>query len=279
MTRIALQDLSPFPLAALRYSIAAALAGLWLMVRRPAWPARQDMPLFLACSGIGIALYNILFNSGEVTITSGVTSFLIAAIPILAAILSAFFLGERLAWQGWLGSCLSFAGVALISLGEKEGLHFGSGVVFILGAAFCGAVYLILQRGLIVKYGPLTVIAYVLLFGGLMLSPWLVRGIQMWDTASWTARMAVVELGVFPAAIGYASWAYVIGRLGASRGTLFMYLLPPFTMALAFCLSGEVPERKTLGGGGVVLAGLVMATWPYRRPERMPTTGSETAER
>ncbi|GBR54224.1 hypothetical protein AA106555_1602 [Neokomagataea thailandica NBRC 106555] len=188
--------------------------------------------------------------------------------PLIAALLASIFLGERLSARGWLGSFISFIGVALISLNEGGGVRLGQGAIFIIGAACCGALYTILQKRLIRKYGALPVIAYVLIIGGLLLSPWLKQGIEAASAAGAVTRWSVVELAVLPAALGYAAWGYVIGQMGASRGVLFMYLLPPVTMILAFILSGEVPRFSTLEGGSVVMAGLALATYPARRREQ-----------
>lgn len=276
VTRIALQGMSPLPLAATRYALAGAIALVWLLVKRPPVPAVKDWPQLIACGVMGITLYNILFNSGEVTVSSGATSLLLAAMPLVAALLASIFLGERLSLRGWAGSIISFIGVALISLNEGGGMHLGRGALFIIGAACCGAAYTILQKRLIRQYGALPVIAYVLIIGGVLLSPWLKTGVSSLESATSVTRWAVVELAVLPAALGYAAWGYVIGQMGAARGVLFMYLLPPVTMLLAFALSGEVPRWSTLEGGSVVMAGLALATYPSRR--KVPLAAQEIVE-
>ncbi|MBR0560539.1 DMT family transporter [Neokomagataea anthophila] len=276
VTRMALQEMSPLPLAATRYALAGGIALLWLLVTRPPFPALKDWPQLIACGATGITLYNILFNNGEVTVSSGATSLLLAAMPLISALLASVFLGEHLLLRGWIGSLMSFTGVALISLNEGGGMHLGKGTLFIIGAACCGALYTNLQRRLIRKYGALPVIAYVLIIGGILLSPWLMAGITRLETAGAVTRWSVIELAVLPAALGYAAWGYVIGQLGAARGVLFMYLLPPVTMLLAFALSGEVPRWSTLEGGSVVMAGLALATFPARR--KVPVIVPETVE-
>ncbi|WP_040507532.1 DMT family transporter [Gluconobacter morbifer] len=265
VVRIALHDFTPVPLAALRYAIAAVLAAGWLLWKKPPVPRGKDILQLLACGLIGISFYNIFFNLGEVTVSSGAASLLISAAPLMAAILATLCLGERMSVWGWGGSILSFAGVLLIAQGQHGGLSFGSGATFVFCAAVCGAVYTILQKGLIHRYGALATIAYVLMTGALFLSPWLLQGMKEFAGGSWQGRACVLELGIFPAAFGYAAWAFVIGHMGAARGAALLYLLPPAAMALAYVLTGEVPSLRTLLGGAVVMAGVMLANLYGRR--------------
>ncbi|MCE3544059.1 hypothetical protein LXJ56_28170, partial [Escherichia coli] len=49
--KLALTQLEPLPLASIRYAIAALLAAIWLVWKRP---ARMPLPHFLLCAGCGI---------------------------------------------------------------------------------------------------------------------------------------------------------------------------------------------------------------------------------
>lgn len=266
VVRIALHDFAPVPLAALRYAIAAVLAATWLLWKRPERPRAADIPQVLTCGVLGITIYNILFNCGEMTVSSGAASLLISAAPLMAGLLAMVFLGERMSRQAWAGSLISFAGVALIAQGQHGGLAFGSGATLVFGAAVCAAFYTILQKSLIRRYGALATIAYVLISGAIFLSPWLPQGITSFSHASWQGQVSVLELGIFPAAIGYAAWGFVIGHLGASRGAALLYLLPPVTMVLAYLLTNEMPSIRTLIGGAIVMAGVILTNASKRQP-------------
>lgn len=271
VVRIALHDFAPIPLAAVRYAIAAIAAGGWLLWKRPARLQKADIPQVLGCGAVGITLYNIFFNCGEVTVSAGAASLLISAAPLMAGLIAMAFLGERMSLLGWAGSILSFAGVVLIAQGQAGGLSFGSGATFVFGAAVCGALYTNLQKGLIRRYGALTTIAYILISGALFLLPWLPEGLASFSHASWAGRVSVLELGIFPAAIGYAAWAFVIGHLGATRGAALLYLLPPVTMVLAYILTHEIPTFRTLVGGAIVMAGVIVTNTWGRHPVAAPS--------
>jgi len=258
VVRIALAELPAIPLAAARYALAALLALVWLLIERPRFPARRDWPRFVGCGAIGIALYNILFNTGEQTVSAGAASLIISAAPLMATLIAVVLMGERLSSWGWVGSLISFAGIAMIVLGQREAVSFGSGTVLVVGCAISGAIYTTAQKALVRKYGALTTTAYVLVIGAVLLSPWLWQAVGELARGSWRTRFAVLELGIFPAALGYAAWAYVIGAIGAARTAGFLYLLPPATLVLAFVLTGEIPTTRTLIGGAVVMTGVVL---------------------
>lgn len=259
LVRLAMHDISPIPLAALRYFIAACLAGGWVIWKRPVLPGVKDFPRLFLCGALGITAYNILFNSGEQTVSSGATSLIIASAPIMAGIMAVLYTGESLSLYGWSGSLLSFCGVALIVVGQPGGFHLGSGAGLELLAAFCTASYVVLQRPLVQRYGGLPVTACVLMIGAFLLLPWLREGSQTLSHAPYQTWLCVFELAIFPAAIGYGAWSHVIGVMGAARGAILLYLLPPVTFILAFLLEGQWPDLLTWCGGIIVMSGVALA--------------------
>lgn len=269
LVRMALIYVPPVPLAALRYAVAALVVLGWFCVRRPACPQWRDMPRFLLCGAVGIALYNILFNTGEQTVSAGATSLLINFAPFMSAFVAVVFLGETLPLWGWVGSVISFTGIVLIGSEQPGGFGFGSGAMDVLAAAFCSALYFLLQRPLVARYGALASTAWILLIGAVVLLPWVPTGVMaLQGKGAWPWCLAIL-LGFFPAVLGYAAWAHVVGQIGVARSSGFLYLLAPTTLVLAYGMTGEAPALKTLLGGAVVMAGVVLMQ-TYGRPRPIP---------
>lgn len=258
VTRVALRDMPAIPLAAARYGLAAVLAIGWLLWKRPGVPALADWPRFLLCGAVGITLYNILFNTGEETVSAGAASLIIASAPILATMIAVTLMGEKLTGWGWLGSLVSFAGVAVIVLNGRRELAFGSGAVLVLGCALCGAIYTTAQRKLVLRYGALNAIAWILIIGAALLAPWWGMMIRALPGVSPLTRLSILELGIFPAALGYAAWGHVIAVRGAARTAALLYLLPPLTVIMAWLLTGECPTFETVLGGAIVMGGVIL---------------------
>jgi drug/metabolite transporter (DMT)-like permease len=269
MIRVGMRDLGPLELAAARFVVASTLALAWLAIRRPPPPTRADAGRFLVCGLIGISLYNGLLNQGERTVSAGAAAFVVNIAPILTAILATIFLRERFSVWGWGGALISFAGVGLIALGQPGGLAFGGGASLVAGAALCTAIYFVLQRPLVPRYGALACTAYTLLAGTLFLLPFLPGALPILAAPGATRLAAtVVALGVFPAAIGYAAWTYALGRFGAARAANFLYLVPPVAALVGFVALGESLSPLTLVGGAVAILGVVIVNSLGRCPAK-----------
>jgi drug/metabolite transporter (DMT)-like permease len=260
LTRIALADLQPLALAAARFAIASLLVLAWLAWKRPRLPSRGDSARFALCGLIGIALYNALLNAGQQTVGAGAASFIVNTVPILTALLATLFLKERLTIWGWAGAGLGFAGVAIIVTGQPGGFALGSGAFLIFGSAVAQAVFFVIQRPLVPRYGALASTAYTLLAGAVMLAPWIGAGFSTLAAAetAQSTRLAVIALAALPAVLGYAAWAHALGHFGAARAATFLYLVPPTATLLAFALAGETPGPSTVLGGLVAIAGVAL---------------------
>jgi drug/metabolite transporter (DMT)-like permease len=258
MTRTALHELAPIPLAAARFGIAAAIVIAWLAWKRPPLPEKSDLLRVFLCGLAGIALYNFFLNTGQQTVSPGAAAFIVNSAPILTALFATFVLKERFSIWGWIGTITSFTGIAVIASGQPGGLSFGAGAMFVLGAALCTASYFVLQKPLVAKYGALPCAAFTILIGAILLSPWLPGAIGTLTTASHPTIAAVIGLAVFPAALGYATWTYALGYFGAARGSNFLYLIAPVATLLAYLFMNVVPGALTLIGGALSILGVII---------------------
>jgi len=72
------------------------------------------------------------------------------------------------------------------------------------------------------------------------------------------STLAVVYMGVFPAALAYISWAYVLSRIPASLAGSYLYLSPVLAIFIAWIWLGEVPVFLSLVGGLFALIGVII---------------------
>ena len=274
LIRVGLRAFDPLALAALRFAVAALCVTAWLLWRRPALPPASDVLRLTACALLGIAAYNILLNSGQRSVPAAAASFIINTVPVLTALLAVALLGERLSRSAAGGSVISFCGVGVIAHGQAGGLNFGGGSGLIVAAAACQALFFTLQRPLVARHGALPCAALVILAGALSLTPWLPRAVFQAAAAAPTQVLAVVYLGVFPAAVGYATWAVAQAYFGASRAANFLYLVPPLATLLALPIAAETPGLSTVAGGALAIAGVLVVS----RSRRIPNAQHSSAE-
>jgi drug/metabolite transporter (DMT)-like permease len=248
----------PGELALLRFGTASLVLALFALATRMRLPDRSDLPRIGLAGLLGISVYHVALNFGEVTVSAGAASLLISAGPVFTALLSTIFLHERLTRIGWGGIFLAFAGVSLIALSGGKGLHFTPGALLILLAAGVSATYSILSKQSLRKYSALEFTCYSIWAGTLPLFVFLPGLLRRFPMAAPPATFAVVYLGIFPAAIAYVLWNYALSRMPASLLSSFLYLSPVLASFIAWIWLGEIPALLTVVGGAIAIVGVVV---------------------
>lgn len=254
--RAGLVSYSPYSVALLRYLTASAVLVVYALIVRMPLPERRDLPRIALMGFLGFSVYNVALNAGEVGVSAGVASFIVASAPVYMAILAVIFLGERLKALGWVGIALSFTGVTVISVTNAEGIAFDVRALLVLVAAVAQAVYSVGQKPLLKKYGALRFGTYAIWAGTaflLVFTPGLLRDIP---DATFSATAAVVYMGVLPGALAYLTWSFVLSRLPASVAGSFLYLVPAFAVVIAWVWLGELPHPLAFVGGALIVAGV-----------------------
>jgi drug/metabolite transporter (DMT)-like permease len=256
--RAGLQGFGPVELGAARFAIAALPAALFLLITRPGLPKLGELWRFATGGLFFVCLYTILLNIGEQSVSAGPASFIINVNPIITALMAIALLGERFGKWAWAGTFLSFAGIGLIALGEGSEMKIDLGALLILGAAFCNSITTIVQKPLFQRHKPLTVSAWNMVIGAVLLAPALPDVVAQIPAASTQALLSAVYLGIVPSLIAYGTWAIVLSRMPASRASNFMYCVPPVATLIGFLWLGETPGLLGILGGALALGGVAL---------------------
>jgi drug/metabolite transporter (DMT)-like permease len=264
--RAGLQSYSPGSLALLRFIVASiAIFLIFLRLQKRSVITFNEILRLLIIGATTRGIYHITLNYGELTVSSGIASFIISLSPIITAAFAFVFLRERLNKYGVMGMAISFLGVLLILLAEEGELKLNMGVLYVLTAAFAGSIYSILQKPYLKKYHAIEVTAFMMWGATLALLYYLPQLTQEILHASWTASLSVVYLGIFPAAIAYLCWNYALAEMPASQAVNFLYFMPLIATLLGWLLLGEIPVILSLIGGLIALAGV----WVVNESQRV----------
>jgi drug/metabolite transporter (DMT)-like permease len=263
LIRVAVRDLSPASLVLARTGIAALLLLPIAAARSELRPVLRAWPAVLAFAGVEIALPWVLLGAAEQEISSSLTALLIAAVPLIGAVI-ALSTGarERLGLQSLLGLLVGLAGVAAI-----VGLNLeGAGVLPIAEVGLVAVCYAvgpaILQRWL-ADLPPLGVIAASLAVSGIVYVPIAAFSFPE-ELPSAEVIWSVVGLAVVCTALAFLLFFALIAEIGPVRATVITYVNPAVAAVLGVAVLGEHFTAGMAIGFVLVLLGSVLATRPAR---------------
>jgi drug/metabolite transporter (DMT)-like permease len=265
-TKVALLEVDPVTVVWLRFGMGVLILGTVVWHRKQLrLPERKDWLYFALLGFLGITLHQWLQSTGLVTAKAVTTGWIVATTPIFMALLSWFFLKEKLAWYQVLGIGLAAFGVLLvIAKGNLPSLfsgHFGSaGDFLILISAPNWAIFSTLSRPGLKKYPAARMMFYVMSFGWLFSSVLFFTSgnLQQIHQLSVNGWVAVAFLGVFCSGIAYIFWYDALQTLPVAQTGAFLYFEPVITVIVAGLFLGESLFLAGFLGGAVILAGVWM---------------------
>jgi drug/metabolite transporter (DMT)-like permease len=258
--KLALESYSPGALALLRF-LVASICMLFLYRRQSNEPQMswKDCTQLMVVGMAGIGIYNICLNYGELTISAGVASFVIGLMPVITVLLSVFFLKESINIGSWAGILVSMVGLLLLAFGEGGQPGVTQGVFWILISSLVGSMQTIIKKRFLKKYSSIRVISWVMWGGTVLLMIFIPDLIKEVHSATYKSTAVVVYMGIFPAALAYSAWTYVLEKIPAAKASISLYSLPFASTILGVILLGERPSILSLIGGAIALLGAIIA--------------------
>jgi drug/metabolite transporter (DMT)-like permease len=267
MIRVAVRELAPVTLVFLRSALAAVLLVPLAAGRKELHPLLARWRPLLAYTAIEVALPWVLLSRAETKLTSSLTGLLLAAVPLVGALIVSFSGDrERLGGRRWLGLLVGICGVAAI-----VGLDLGHVNLVALAeialVATCYAVGPIILARNLSGLPPLGVVAASLALTAIVYAP---LAAVRWPSRMPSAHVAesVVGLAVVCSAAAFLIFFALIAEVGPVRATVITYVNPAVAAVLGVVLLSERLTAAMLIGFVLVLLGCVLATG--RSPEAVP---------
>jgi len=256
--KVAVEDLTPVALVFLRSVVAALLLTPIALARGQFRSLSRSWRPLLAYTIAELAVPWFFLATAEQHISSSLAGLLLAAVPLVGAVLGWLTRSDRLDWRRGAGLLIGLGGVvALVGLDLDAS---DTGAVLAMGVVAVGYAVgpFILDRRL--SDAPqLGVVAASLIITSVIYAP--VAAFQLprqWPPVD--ATVSVLVLAVLCTAIAFLLFFALIAEVGPTRATVITYLNPAVAIALGAVFLDEPITTGIVVGFVLVLAGSAIAT-------------------
>lgn len=269
---IALSEIPPLTLGAVRFVLASAVMLPLAFARDRSARSRMDRRLLLPIVGLAIAqivIPNALQNIGMEYTTASVSSVLQSTTPVFTLLLSFTVLRERVTARDLAGMILSMSGVTLLSTGGD--LTSLGGLVFIgnvlqVGVAASYAVSGIVGKVVLKRCDPVLVVSTCFVIGALVLtflSIWLER--SLWPASISGMVLVAVLLLSFMYCVALVSWYDVLQHTSPFRLYVLLFTMPVLAVVISVLILRETFTLTDIAFSALTLSGVALTQ--LRRPE------------
>lgn len=273
---LGLEALRPGVVTVLRLALGAAALACIPQARRPV--ERADLPRVVLLGAVWMAGPTTLFPIAQQWIDSSLAGMLNAAVPLGTAAVAAVLLRRLPGTRQLIGLLVGLVGVVAISWPSvRTAGTTALGVALVLAAVALYAVAGNLAVPLQQRYGATPVLLRAQLAALLLTAP--VGAVQVPGSSwSWGAVLAMLPLGVLGSGLAYVAMTTLVGRAGATRGSVAIYFVPLVAITAGVALRDERVAASAVVGVVLVLLGAWLTSRRddrevrARRPGESPAT-------
>lgn len=280
LIKVGLDYAPPVTFSAVRYLIAALFMTLVLTYRKGLAEMMkeylEDWKTLTLLGLVGIALPNALLNIGLQFTTASLSSIIQASGPVWTVIVAVPLLKESLGVDKIAGMVIAMA--ATVLLVTEGGIDINNstflGNVLILGTAICYAFSGVITKVALRKHHPIETTGWSLITGSLILLA--LAPIDWGEGVALNSDFLIilVFLGLFPGALAFLLYNYVLVKSEVSTLSLFLYLIPVFATIISIVFLGENITLMTVILGSMIIFGVAVAQ--YRLITRWRQSGNES---
>jgi drug/metabolite transporter (DMT)-like permease len=278
LIKVAVADVNPVALVFMRTSMGAVLLVPIAAARGYIRPLVRHWRVIAVYTAIEIAVPWVLLSEAERKLSSSLAGLLVAAVPLIGAVLAATLGHERLDTRRLVGLLVGLGGVAAL-LGLDVGAGNVTAVLEMGVVAVCYAVGPLIISRRLSQLPAMGVVAASLALAAIAYTPVGITQLPR-HMPGGNVIAAIVVLGVVCTAIAFVVFFALIAEVGPVRATVITYVNPAVAVVLGVALLGESFTLGTAAGFVLILLGCALATWRTRpgavaeepTPMAMPTT-------
>jgi drug/metabolite transporter (DMT)-like permease len=267
--RIGAAEMPALLLAGTRFLIAGAILLAWCRWRgmRLVFPAKTMLLLGV----MGLLLLgggNVGLVYAEETLPSGLSSLILAVVPLYVALIEMFLPGgERMPRRGWLGMAIGFAGLAILLWPSLRTGFAGDhsrllAIVALLAGALSWTVGSILSRRAKLPVNSFVAASWQMLAAGIFNTA-VGTLLGQWPRfhLNGAAIGSLAWLVTGGSLLGYTGFIYLIEHVPVAKVTSYSYVNPVVAVLLGILLLHERPETaEFIGMAAVVIAVFLLTT-------------------
>jgi len=270
VVKSALAVLPPVGFTFLRFTLVSATLFLLLRWREGSVGLpRRDRLAIMGFGALGFGVYQILWTTGLQTVPAGDSALIIAATPVLVALIAVVAGTDVLTPVKLAGVLVSFAGVAVV-IASGQGLTLGGeigGEAMTLLAALLWSIYTAYATPYVRRYSPLRATAWSALAGTLVLAPIGIFQLSGVDTATLEPAVlaAILYSGMLSSGVSNVVVMNGVKVVGPTRTAALQFLVPALAVVLAAVFLNEAIRAGQIVGGVVIVGGVLLTRWQPRR--------------
>ncbi len=269
--KLAVGELSPWTFR----TVCVVISGLGLMALAPAFGERLLLPRSQWLPLLAVALLSVtgwhLFSAFSLVHMGGGRGAIVAyTMPIWAAVLSAWYLKERLSRRRLAALSLGMLGIALLIGPDLFGLQRSPlGPLLMIGAAICWAGGIVVMKGQSWPVGIMALTGWQLIVGGApIVLAWLViEPHPDLSRLTWVGTLATLYAATVALIFCFAAHNKVVTLLPATAAAISTLAIPVVGLLSSAWLLGEPVGWREAAALVLVLAAIALTVLP--EPERV----------
>lgn len=235
-----------------------------LALAAPAAAEEEVLAVDFLTGILQMGLNNIAAQTSMVTLGAGMVSVLNYSMPVFAAVMAHFLLGEKLTWRKGLGIVLALAGMAVLM-----DVHAGGDVtaIFIglLSAVFWGLASIFVKLKLS-DVNAISLTTWQMVCASLTLLVYTTavpQGPVIWNKES---ILCLLYNGVLASALAFFLWSWILQHIEVSKASVAVLAVPIVGVIGGIICLGEPMTLHILLGMLMIMAGIYVVV--TRRKQR-----------
>ena len=224
---------------------------------------RGDYKLIFFMAFCEPCLYFIFEAKAVENTTASQAGIITALLPILVMIAASLFLKEKVTRKSWAGAVIAVTGVLWLTAESSPSSDapnpvLGNFLEFL--ALVCATGYTLSLKALSDRYSPFFLTAIQALIGSIFYFPLLfLPSTELPLYYDPTSGMAIIYLGAVITLGAYGLYNYGIKYVPANKGTMYVNLIPVFSVILGWLILDESFTIFQFGAGFLILGGVYLS--------------------